>query len=102
MRQDLLDLTSRLVAIVILIVTVLLALTLFFTVGLPPVLRDLRDPVHHPDGVREAGQLRRAHESVPLPAPLAEVTQRLVHLLVSQQLGHISMVTSRRRRRTSR
>jgi predicted PurR-regulated permease PerM len=34
---------SRPVAIILLIVGVLLALTLFFTVGLPPVLRDLRD-----------------------------------------------------------
>jgi predicted PurR-regulated permease PerM len=34
---------SRLVAIVLLILTVLLALTIFFTIGLPPVMRDLRD-----------------------------------------------------------
>jgi predicted PurR-regulated permease PerM len=34
---------SRPVAIVLLIVTVLLALTIFFTIGLPPVTRDLRD-----------------------------------------------------------
>lgn len=34
---------SRPVAIVILIMAVLLALTLFFTIGLPPVLRDLRE-----------------------------------------------------------
>jgi predicted PurR-regulated permease PerM len=34
---------SRPVAILILIVAVLLALTLFFSFGLPPVLRDLRD-----------------------------------------------------------
>ncbi len=34
---------SRPVAIIVLILAVLLALTLFFTLGLPPVLRDLRD-----------------------------------------------------------
>jgi predicted PurR-regulated permease PerM len=60
---------SRLVAIVLLIVTVLLALTLFFTVGLPPVLRDLRD------------------FSIELPQRIPAVIGRIKHIPLADHIG---------------
>jgi predicted PurR-regulated permease PerM len=56
---------SRAVAIVILILTVILVLAIFFTTGLPPVLRDLRNfsndlPQHIPDIVARIKKLPMA------------------------------------------
>ncbi len=60
---------SRAVSIIILIVGVVLALALFFTLGLPPVLRDLRQ------------------FSIELPQRIPEVVARIRRLPMADKLG---------------
>jgi predicted PurR-regulated permease PerM len=65
---------SRLVAIGLLIISVALVLTLFFTTGLPPVLRDLRE------------------FSIELPQRIPAVVARLQKLPIADKIGLDSVV----------